>query len=313
MEPNPSVPKFAHDIPKPITLEQFTADISEFWQNFKGLWSSFHNQLITGDNDDRDAVVDTINGLLSKNLSNHIKIEISIGMLNHIIFEKAKHHVELYLCPRLLFENVPIMELMYKKRIRLPNLTVVKYKAYHPKDELIKDIETPTLKLSYIDIGCQTSMAYDEQKLPVLNLVIYVKKPIADHLLTKQPVRFRHPDGHVETVERWLPTDTNVIDILLLNVIGEYNFIHHIGYIDFLPEGDPLIAEGSVFNELSTIRDSLKLIHSMRKLDEIICHTCARTTLQTDIRRCSRCKKTYYCGLICQSIDFPEHKKRCAR
>lgn len=40
----------------------------------------------------------------------------------------------------------------------------------------------------------------------------------------------------------------------------------------------------------------------------LICKICYKTT---NIRRCSRCQTAYYCGNICQRIDWPYHKTEC--
>ncbi len=108
---------------------------------------------------------------------------------------------------------------------------------------------------------------------------------------------------------KWLPTKTNVVDILLVNIIGEYNLIHRTGYIEFLPEGDALIAAGSLFTELSDLQGAYTILD--KTMNTQICQVCTRRDYQIHLMQCSKCKKTKYCCRECQVIDYPTHKKLC--
>jgi hypothetical protein len=81
--------------------------------------------------------------------------------------------------------------------------------------------------------------------------------------------------------------------------------------VEFLPEGDPLIAEGSIFTELSDLRGKITLLEKMTGDDILICNTCDRKQYQAKLLVCSKCKQTKYCCKTCQKIDYPTHKKFC--
>lgn len=173
----------------------------------------------------------------------------------------------------------------------------------------------------YTDLGYQSSVGYDDEtKLPVLNLAIYVKKQLADRILAKRTVTFRDPRSTLDNpipdikMDKWLPTKSTAVDVLLMNVLGEFNLIHRIGYIEFLPEGDPLIASGSVFSELADLRnDILSLEKSINYTTAAVsmCKYCNRHSLQCGMLRCTRCKSATYCSVMCQKGDFSQHKKIC--
>jgi hypothetical protein len=329
------------------TTHHNTDDYTSFWANLSKHWDALYELIYSDEKmntidveSNRTRAIELINGLLSEKLFEHVQIEMSWGQINSTAFKEASKLVELYISPRLLRENIPYMEKLYSKKISLNNLQVFKYKRYHNKDPLIADIAFPDYTVSYNDIGCQSSIGYDAESKsnvnisdnigrssnvsksnisnpnisksnsakPMINIVIYVKAPLCNKLLLKKKVNFKTANETI-TENKWLP-DSTAIDLLLLNIIGEYNFIHHVGYIDFIPEGDPLIAPGSVFVELETLKDDIKVVEKLIG-NTITCHTCERSQMQCDLLQCSKCKKTKYCSSLCQKIDYPSHKSRC--
>ena len=100
-----------------------------------------------------------------------------------------------------------------------------------------------------------------------------------------------------------------IIDAYIDNIIGEYNLLNYIGYIELLPSDDKLIDANSTFTELADVRDMLKLVSKAYML-----HTCAYCTynqLQCSMLRCSKCKSIYYCNSICQMANWSTHKITC--
>jgi hypothetical protein len=311
---------------------------NNFWQKLADNWKDIYNNIISksekeynifahqGDNKESqktklENILFYINSLLCDELKKYIEIEYTIGEINRTYYNtKYDNIVELYISPKLKKENIIYMNKLYDAYIvnqreksdiykKLEYLTVVKYKAYNIKDALIEDINYDNYIIKYDDFGSQTFIGYNEEKLPVLNLVLYVKKPICDRILKKKKISVIMPDGSTSDVEKWLPHETTAFDIILLNIVGEYNFIHNIGYIEFLPEGDPLISEGSIFTELNDIRKQLLLLEKIKNIN--ICSVCDRRELQKNILMCSKCKKIKYCGYNCQTIDYKTHKTFC--
>lgn len=294
--------------------------IKHFWDQFIAYWDKLY-ALIQGSHEQRIHALELINGLLTEEDFKRVQIEMTYGEVNRNPFPLAKDLVELYISPRALKGNIPLMEEYYNaKPSNLPNLAVYKYKSYNPNDPLIDNVvfpateTTPEYTANYTDLGYQSSTGYDaETKKPVLNLVIYVKKPLADTILRKKKVTFKNPDSGEEpiTLEKWLPHNSTVIDLFLLNTIGEFHLVNDVGYIEFLPDGDPLIADGSVFCELGDLRGDIKLLEASLRVHVIYCKVCDRHQCQGSLLACSRCKKSYYCNKICQRIDYSKHKVRC--
>lgn len=306
--------------------ESVNKSVVDFWAQLIKFWPQLY-ELICKDANSRTHALQLINGLLSEEDFKRIQIEMTLGEVNRIPYAKASKLVELYISPRLLKNNVPLMEQFYKAKpssSQLPNLEVYKYRAYNPSDALIKDIVYPATEdmkeytANYTDLGYQSSTTYDSlTKQPLLNLVIYVRKSLADIILKKKKVTFTSPPSDTDekkdpiVMEKWLPENSTVVDVFLLNAIGEYNLVNNIGYIEFLPDGDPLIANGSVFCELADLRGDIKLLESSLKVPLINCKTCNRNVHQGTLFSCSRCKKATYCCVICQKIDYGKHKLRC--
>lgn len=304
----------------PPSVPSVSSSVRYFWDQFIVFWDELHI-LITGGHEQRIQALELINGLLTEEDFKNIQIELTLGEVNRNAFPNSSQLVELYISPRLLKKNIPLMEEYYAARPNLLNLSVYKYRAYNVNDPIIDDIEytqtdtMPGYTAKYTDFGYQSSTGYDaETKQPVLNLVIYVKKPIADIILRKKKVTFtdpQNPSAEPITMEKWLPQDSTAVDVLLLNVLGEHHLVNDIGYIEFLPDGDPLIADGSVFCELSDLKGDIKLLESSLRNEVRRCKTCDRHQRQSNIHVCSRCKKALYCSVGCQKKDYPNHKKRC--
>lgn len=294
--------------------------ITHFWSQFSTFWPQLY-ELIRGSPEQRVHALELINGLLTAEDFKAVQIEMTYGEINRNAFPCAKDLVELYISPRLLKTNVNLVEQYYQARPTLPNLAVYKYRAYNPSDPLIENVvypateTTPEYTANYTDLGYQSSTGYDgETKKPMLNLVIYVKKPLADIILRKKKVTFTNPaDASAEPIimEKWLPQESTVVDLFLLNVLGEFHLVNDIGYIEFLPDGDPLIANGSVFCELADLRGDVKLLESSLRAEPLHCKVCSRHQRQGNISSCSKCKTSTYCSVMCQRLDFPKHKLRC--
>lgn len=294
--------------------------VAHFWDQFGKFWPQLH-ELIMGSPEQRVHALELINGLLTEEDFKKIQIEMTLGEVNRNPFPGSDKLVELYISPRLLKNNIQLMEEYYNARLTLPNLAVFKYRAYNTNDPLIENVvypktdTMPEYTANYTDIGYQSSTGYDaETKKPMLNLVIYMKKPLADVILRKKKVTFTNPADPAAdpiTLEKWLPQESTAVDLFLLNVLGEHHLVNDVGYIEFLPDGDPLIANGSVFCELSDLKGDIKLLEASLRNEVIKCKVCDRHQRQGVIQACSRCKKATYCSVRCQKKDYSTHKKRC--
>ena len=288
--------------------EELDKYCASFWDSLEKQWPVIYESIITGTHDDRWRTLQLFNYFAGP-LANFIDIEITVGQLNRIAFDTAADLVELYISPKLLVANIPIMNEIVDKQRKIPNLQVFRYRAYNSKDTLIRAIEYEDTKFEYMDFGCQYFNGISENKTPLINIVIYIKKDAAQKLLVQKEITFIDAEQRETKLLKWMPTKLNVVDILLVNIIGEYNLIHRTGYIEFLPENDPLIAAGSVFTELSDLRGAYAIIDKISKTKT--CVVCSRAPYQSNLLTCSKCRQTKYCCVKCQLIDFPIHERLC--
>ncbi len=283
---------------------------NNFWQKIKNTWDTMYDYIISNStkNEDLDRVLQLLHCYAGP-LSSLVDFEVTFGEINRVVFEKSKNVVEIYLSPKLLKENIAVVDILYETRPVLSNFHVNKYRAYNPKDCLISNIEYPDATFDYTDFGCQYFSGVSDNKKPLINIVIYVKDAAARKLLVKKEMTFITADQKEQKLMKWLPSNMNVIDVLLTNVIGEYNLINRTGYIEFLPEGDPLIMAGSVFTELNDLKPAYAMLDKMTGVNT--CVVCCRKSYQSDLYVCAKCKKSKYCCRSCQAIDFPKHKLKC--
>lgn len=305
--------KTTESTPSPShTPEQIADLVGNFLALLQSNWPIMLSALTKGTPSDRDRTLQLLEFFAGEELFKHVDFELTVGELNRVYYDRAKDLVELYVSPRLRKENLPYVDAIYDRyhAMRpLEGLTVYKYRSFHKSNELIEDIQYADHTVRYLDIGCQSNITADSLRSPTLSLVIYVKKPIADKILQKKPVTFVMPDGSHQVLDKWLPADHSAIDILLLNAIGEYNLMHHVSYIDFLPEGDPLIASSSVFTELGDLRQAIAQLDKLYNYSK--CATCDRRSFQCKLLTCVKCKSTIYCSKVCQTIDYKTHKQMC--
>lgn len=324
-----------------LSAEEIKNHSVAFWVSLERQWDTIHKAILEGTDGDRQRVLHLLHYFAGP-LTDYIDFEITIGEYNRVVFDASKDAVELYVSPRLLVANVPIMESIITHQVKIKNLEVFKYRSYNSKDPIIATIEYPgqpssspaanpadtladnlessspaanadslcdTQNFEYTDFGCQHFMGISETKTQIINIVIYVKARAAKNLLTQKEITFIGADKQETKLLKWLPTKTNVIDILLVNIIGEYNLVHRTGYIEFLPEADPMIAAGSVFTELSDLRGAYSVLDKSSNI--LACSVCNRQSYQTPIKACSICKKVKYCGVGCQRLDYNKHKILC--
>ena len=299
----------------------------KFWDNFASAWPKYYD-MIMRDPTSLDRILNLVN-ILADELNKEIDFEFTFGEINRVPLSNAKAIVEMYISPKLLLKNVPLIEYMVECAPNLPNLNIIKYRSYHTRNELIEHIDynlahgtggPPQIHTyNYSDFGCQWFSGVEKTNdannthttlRPLINIVVLVKHN-ATNLLTRRPVTFILDDGKEEVIEKWLPTNANVIDILLINIIGEYNLVHNVGYMEFMPEDDPLIAPGSEFHELSDLRAAFQMLNNNKRV--LTCQVCSRYEWQMKLSRCSKCMKTIYCSKTCQKFDYNSHKNICKK
>lgn len=275
-----------------------------YWARVEHYWNAIYQLMLRG----HPNGIKILNNLLDKSLTKYVDVEATFNEINRQELPISKGIVELYITPCLKKEAIPVMKKLYEERKTLPNAYISCYRAFHPQDNIIAHIEFDEFKVCYEDFGYQSSISYDETN-PLLNLVILVKQPIANKILEKKTITFNKLDNTTSKREVWAPTKSNAPDLILLNIVGEYNLINHIGYIEFVPADDPQIVNDAVFIELADIRKELEMIFKWYNYK--MCNYCSHNTLQVNIKRCSRCGSVYYCSKHCQIADWKTHKITC--
>jgi hypothetical protein len=300
-----------------VSLELITY-IRRFWTLLSTDWKFIHKELIEtaiihDDNsiEPHPEALAYLEGCAHQSLREALNFYITIGKINHqYIKDVTEPVIELYISPKLKRDSIPLMEEFYNKRTPLENLIVVKYQDYHPNDTLPEKFEYDDGTIvTYDDIGYQGAFGYDADRKPTLNIILTVKPHLADKLLIKKLVKFQELSGEIKERSVYMPTEYMPFEGLLINCIGEANFLNHVGYVELLPENDPLIVTGSVFTEIADMRESIKMVRKSYTYEE--CHYCKHTSDTLQLSRCRRCKKAQYCSVICQKANWSNHKKIC--
>ena len=153
------------------------------------------------------------------------------------------------------------------------------------------------------DFGVQTEQGMDSAGRHIIHLIIAVKKRLR-HMLYQVPVKFKGG----KTTERPVWRFRNAaFDIMLEALLGEENLMLYVGYIEILPEEG--IPNNSEFVDLLDLKPAVEALRQLNNVRE--CQICRHSSNQCQIFQCSRCKKAYYCGRICQAEDRASHKSVC--
>lgn len=296
----------------PSTITMNHPDILAFWDTIHENFELISNSIFEGHG--MRVLKYLQEKVLSKDLAKFIEIELTFGQINKQQLDASSNLIELYITPRFKADNIPIMQAMYDCYYSgltgpcIKSLHVIKYKPYHPKDQIIAEIDFKAFKVTYDSLGFHGSFGFSEEKKPQMNIVIIVKQPLAAKILQKKTVYFNN-HGRQSSREVWMCESSNAVDLFLINILGEYNLLHHVGYIELLPSDDPLVEKTSVFTELSDMRSSMALIDKQYKYSA--CNYCSRHELATSLKKCNRCRLTRYCSKLCQLCDWKNHKMGC--
>lgn len=285
--------------------------INEFWDKLSFNWNYLYKLLLLGNHKG----VKILNSYLPNILSEKLELEYSFNEINRLGLESYKGHIEIYISPKLNRNNIEVMNKLYNARKNISNLSFAKYKAYN--NSLIKEIGCIEYKdehhpeyfnVNIKDFLFDSTYGFDENKKTVMNLIIVVKQPIANKILKQDKIIFKHADGHTSSRMIWRTNHHNTLFLFLVNLIGEYNLLHHIGYMEILPSDDPLI-QNSEFMPLIEIKNAIEFI--IKQYNYNYCIYCNHIELQVDLYNCTKCKIGIYCSRKCQKANWLIHKKIC--
>ena len=285
-----------------INIHQHINIMDTFWIELSNAWSTLYKMIQKGSL----SALEYINNLL-KELP--LNISITYGQINKQHFDLAYGYVVIYISPRRLKDNINIMEQLYNKRINLPNLLIAKYQPYHDQDdvpnEILDEIDGKEVKINIDMFHVHCLQGYNQlndgsnTNKPVLNLVITCNREFLDHKEVKFYKNDNKNDNKNDTSSRKVYFyKGQALDQYLDIILGEYNLIHYISYIELIPK-DEAIKE-IAFLPLESLRESIELISKPYKK---ACGYCSIDSLQMQLRPC-RCKRLEFCCDICMSSSL---------
>jgi hypothetical protein len=284
------------------------SEIKLFYDAFRGAWSYLYEMMLYEKS--RQTALHILNSLLPSNLSEKIILEYTVNELNRVYFPKQDKYIEIYISPRNNIKNIELVNKFYDI-CKLDNINecgkyqFFKYSAFNINSDLFKQIDYSNSNNSndailYEHFMVQTVIGHDE-KTPLLHIIINVSKDIINKILVKKNIVF--PETKTSRLV-WFPKD-DLINIILYNIIGEYNLLNKIGYIEFISDEE---AKGEFFS-LEYLRTQIILMEKAQQED--ICTICGRRPLQiNNFINCSICKKNKYCSSICRKLDT-QHSNFC--
>lgn len=289
-----------------------------FWKHFSNAWEPFMKPLILN-HDTRIGTI--IHDTFHEMFKDTVDVRFTVGSCNMRRLDSHKGHIEMYMSAKLDQKNISYVEALYNTAPTLSGLNIVKFRPFHFKQDVPDQIEYGDFTVAYTDFGVQSSIGFKDN-LPVLNIVIIVKAQIADKILAKREVKFISDDGKMSSRDVWLPTVSNAADLYLLNTLGEYNLLYHVGYIEFLHENDDLAKNFRFPNqdkpnaitdldELTYLRSAIQPVVKHRNY--LQCTYCDRMSIQSNIKSCAGCHNRRYCGSACQRADWQYHKNDCKK
>lgn len=232
-----------------------------------------------------------------------IVVPNSVNMNN---IDDYKNIVEMYFSASMNEKNIPYIGVMYQKYLKykdkLPGLVACKYYPFTKNMPMIEKIDAD--EPVNVDLfRVHTILGHEQQsdaKSPgnmLVNLVV-----IFDPVLEK----------YFEKKEIWIPNalKKDIIGEFLINLVGEYNFLHRTATIRLLSANDEtaLMEHSKHPHELRTVYDELERMH-YRDVQRCLC--CGHADYQLSLMRCSACKSGLYCSKQCQKIHRPLHKINC--
>lgn len=301
-----------------------------FWQELASKWLELYPQLMNGPLTGR-AALDGIHSMLGTRLASKLEFEVTVGQCNLQRLQEYEKHIELYISPRMQRENIVFMKALYDCRVEIPRLIVACYAPWNVNaptvaavrlvdglSTLAGDVRTaasngagddaPTV-LAYEDIGYLSNPGFDTSNplarpRALINIALMINPKLVPYVLESRTVSFAADKKTSRKV--LVPTDGNALTIFLLAMVGEYNMLNRIGYIEYLNGNDP-ITDGSTFHEYSDIRADIRLVEAQNGRKPV-CGHCGHSKQRVDLLRCA-CTKVWYCNTICQRAEWSVHSK----
>ena len=290
-------------------IQQTEKAAQAYAQRIKTIWPALHAKILENQSGGEWACQE-MNSALPSIMP--LYISIAVSQLNASDIHPADtgripggQCIEIYISCVTQYVNVLAMEMLYSalQRAKLETAVYIyKYRPFNPAVEIVAELSgtSDLSSIKYTDLAVAYEMGLNELKKPIFNLIIQAP---ADKL-EKKVIRFAGGKSDGDRILSWCTFD---IARLLISVIGEHALVNMVGYIEFVTlDGIP---SNTKFYELISIRDAVAQCDGISRIK--LCHGCDRHPLCGEQKQCGRCHAVRYCSVVCQSIDWPNHKKYC--
>lgn len=227
--------------------------------------------------------------LLLKDISDYVDIQYTYGEVNRQVVYNSEKRIEIYISPKYNKRNIKYVKYIFDKLHKY--LPIYMYRPFY-KEEIFEKIEMYDITLYNKDLKVQTSISIEDDNY-LLNLCINVNPKL--NILENKEVIFENKKRNV------LLPKNDIILIALDNILGEYNMLNLIGYIEYISDENT-----ENFNYLESIRDDIEVVRKHNNMQ--YCNYCNRVNHTTKLLNCS-CKKIKYCSVYCQKNDWKNHKR----
>lgn len=226
-----------------------------------------------------------------------VEFRVSVGKKNAISLPEYADTIEIILSAnwnRNLCEQV---ELLFQNVPKLPSgWTVSKYCITTKK--MLSDMK---VRIGEEIVGGSEDIKYAlvESRTPgKMDVILFAPEEVRNGLF-----KGGMPKDDAEIQSESSP----LLMQLLHNIMGEYHILQTLGEIIVCTEspGDAVV--------LRNVVDAKKEMdaHAAMGLEMTECDRCAAKFYNVCLKRCSRCRKTSYCGVKCQKADYKTHKSVC--
>lgn len=350
------MPRLVCQTPPNDLTDSEIAAVDKFWHNFAAAYEEIriaifmHNQA--------EQMLYSINSSLDK-LGSFIEICLTFGEKNRLAIEPYTECLELYISPKLSPTALHYMEAVYHRAPNLPGLSIAKFRPYNIQDPIVRDISYGLFAISSDDLRfqcirgyrpsdafCDSRTTIPQEKIvqyPVMHIIVHVARHCVAWLLEETNVRVVGqkydlissmtgvPGADVDHERRVLTEKkeySGCIFSFLLSALGEYNVVHHVGYIEIVAQpvdgdndvqpvdGDndaqPVDGDNDVhLLDIYQLKDEMTTL--LKLYDYRTCGYCGVHELQQRLYRCSKCHAVYYCSRTCQVAQRPTHRIICHR
>lgn len=280
---------------------------ADFWDLFLTHEYSIYTLLISKKSNEYDDAISIINNiLLCYKLNNKININFVVGMRNGVMLSERLNNIELIISPMFQKKNEIDLNKLYdaSQNINIPSYwSIIKYKFYKPMIndiKLIYEIDDKNIVIDKNDFS-YTIVNNEKNKL---SFIMFINDDKSDLILKKE---------NINNIDMWIPKD-NAINSILDSVMGEYNMINIIEHMELQLLS---VLNTDTFKNLNlqlfnivNLLDDIKIIYNNPTFNYKICSRCEYTNKNIKLFRC-RCKKIYYCDIICQTAHRALHKLTC--